>query len=252
MSSVLHLFLVTEHTKNTKHSSGVRSVAIVVATSKGKNACAALMINVLVKASSPIAKAGLESLLRPYSDLRLVEDLSKDAREVDSEYSADVLLVEADTLSDPGAREALDWAGAGAPAVLLIRNPAAEPVAEALRAGLKAVLPSDIDGPEIRAAIQAASLGLTVLESTSLDLVLRSPNRPAKGSSGALVEPLTEREVEVLGLVAAGLGNKEVAARLEISEHTVKFHVASIMGKLGAGSRTEAVTLAIRQGLIMI
>jgi len=95
-------------------------------------------------------------------------------------------------------------------------------------------------------------LGLTVLESTSLDLVLRSPNRPAKGSSGALVEPLTEREVEVLGLVAAGLGNKEVASRLEISEHTVKFHVASIMGKLGAGSRTEAVTLAIRQGLIMI
>ena len=88
------------------------------------------------------------SLPRPYSDLRLVEDLSKDAREVESELPADVLLVEADTLSDPAAREALDWAGGGATVVLLIRYPAAESVAEALRAGLKAVLRSDIDGPE--------------------------------------------------------------------------------------------------------
>ncbi len=252
MSSVLHLFRATENTRNTKHNSGVRTIPTGAETSKGRNACAAFMINVLVKASSPIAKAGLESLLRPYSDLRLVEDFGKDDQEVESEFLADVLLVEADTLSDPGAREALDWVGAGAAAVLLIRDPAAEPVAEALRAGLKAVLPSDIDGPEIRAAIEAAALGLTVLESASLDLVLRAPSRPAKGISGALVEPLTERELEVLGLVAAGLGNKEVAARLEISEHTVKFHMASIMGKLSAGSRTEAVTLAIRHGLIMI
>ena len=230
----------------------MRAIATGASTGTGESACATCMINVLVKASSPIAKAGLESLLRPYSDLRLVEDLSKDAREVESELPADVLLVEADTLSDPAAREALDWAGGGATVVLLIRDPAAESVAEALRAGLKAVLRSDIDGPEIRAAIEAAALGLTVLESASLDLVLRAPSRPAKGTSSTLVEPLTERELEVLGLVAAGLGNKEVAARLEISEHTVKFHVASIMGKLGAGSRTEAVTLAIRQGLIMI
>jgi two-component system, NarL family, response regulator YdfI len=247
--SVFHLFLATE---NTKHDCGARTIATGASIGTGKSACATCMINVLVKASSPIAKAGLESLLRPYSDLRLVEDLSKHAREVESEFPADVLLVEADTLSDPGAREALDWAGAGAAAVLLIRNPAAEPVAEALRAGLKAVLPSDLDGSEIRAAIEAAALGLTVLESTSLDLVLRAPSRPVKGTSGTLVEPLTERELEVLELVAAGLGNKEVAARLEISEHTVKFHVASIMGKLGAGSRTEAVTLGIRHGLIMI
>jgi len=249
VNSVFHLFLATE---NTKHDCGVRTIATGASIGTGKSACATCMINVVVKASSPIAKAGLESLLRPYSDLRLVEDLSKDDREGESELPADVLLVEADTLSDPGAREALDWVGAGAAAVLLIRNPAAEPVAEALRAGLKAVLPSGIDGPEIRAAIEAAALGLTVLESTSLDLVLRAPSRPVKGTSGTLVEPLTERELEVLGLVAAGLGNKEVAARLEISEHTVKYHVASIMGKLGAGSRTEAVTLGIRHGLIMI
>ena len=80
---------------------------------------------------------------------------------------------------------------------------------------------------------------------------------PARGAfpsetSAAVAEELTARELQVLRLVAAGLGNKEIAGRLEISEHTVKFHVASIMGKLGAGSRTEAVTLAIRRGSIMI
>ena len=67
-----------------------------------------------------------------------------------------------------------------------------------------------------------------------------------------MAEDLTPREIEVLKLVAAGLANKEIAHRLEISDHTVKFHVASVMGKLGASSRTEAVTLGIRLGLIMI
>lgn len=163
-----------------------------------------------------------------------------------------MLLVEADALSDPAAREAIDWASAGGTAVLLVRNPAAEPVAEALRAGVKAVMPSDMDGPDIAAAIQAAAAGLTVLDSDSLDVFLRAPSALAKGASDTLLEPLTGRELEVLELVAAGLGNKEIASRLEISEHTVKFHVASIMGKLGAGSRNEAVTLGIRHGLIMI
>ena len=209
------------------------------------------MIRVLVKASSRMAKAGLESLLRPYSRLRLVEEFGE-SREVESGLPADVLLVEANTLSDHTAREALDWVAAGAAAVLLVRNPVAEPVTEALRAGVKAVLPSDIDGPEISAAIEAAAAGLTVLEATSLDQLLRAPGGPAEGMSGALVEALTARELEVLEFVAKGLGNKEVAARLGISEHTVKFHVASVMGKLGAGSRTEAVTIAIRQGLIMV
>ena len=65
-------------------------------------------------------------------------------------------------------------------------------------------------------------------------------------------EPLTEREQEVLGLVALGLPNKTIAARLHISEHTVKFHVGSILAKLDAGSRTEAVTRAARRGLLTL
>ena len=67
-----------------------------------------------------------------------------------------------------------------------------------------------------------------------------------------LAEELTPRETEVLQMLANGLANKAIAARLSISEHTVKFHVASILGKLGAGSRTEAVTLGIRRGIVLL
>jgi DNA-binding NarL/FixJ family response regulator len=67
-----------------------------------------------------------------------------------------------------------------------------------------------------------------------------------------LAEPLTPRESEVLQMLASGFANKTIAARLKISEHTVKFHVASILGKLGAGSRTEAVSLGIRRGLVLL
>jgi DNA-binding CsgD family transcriptional regulator len=65
-------------------------------------------------------------------------------------------------------------------------------------------------------------------------------------------QPLTPREIEVLGMLAEGLGNKTIARRLGISEHTVKFHVGSILAKLDASSRTEAVTLGARRGLIML
>ena len=210
------------------------------------------MIRVLVKASSLAAKAGLESLLESYPALRVVEDRGQDGGGVESEAPPDALLVETETLSDSAAREAMDWASAGGPVVLLVSNPAAEPTGEALRAGVKAVLPSNMEGAEIALAIEAAAAGLVLLEAAGVEQLLRAPSLGARATSETLVEPLTGRELEVLELVAAGLGNKEIASRLGISDHTVKFHVASIMGKLGASSRTEAVTLGIRYGLIMI
>jgi len=212
------------------------------------------MIRVFIKASSAIVKAGLESLLRGSPALRLAGDASGRARETRSvaESPPDVLLVEAETLADNAVREAMDRALAGGPVVVLVRNPALEPVADALRAGVKAVLPSGLTGPEIIAAIEAAAAGLVVMHGSDIESLLSVTNASSSGGSEALVEALTPREIEVLRLLAGGLGNKEIASRLEISEHTVKFHVASIMGKLGAASRTEAVTLGIRHGLILI
>lgn len=210
------------------------------------------MIRVLVKASSPIAKAGLESLLRADSNLELAEDSSADARRMEAESPPDVLLVESGTLAESGVREAIGWASAGGTVVFLVHDPAGEAVAEALRAGVKAVISSARTGPEIVATIQAAAAGLVVLDSPGIDALLRVPSPVLNGGAEALAEALTARELEVLRLLAEGLGNKEIAARFHISEHTVKFHVASIMGKLGAASRTEAVTVGIRHGLIMV
>ena len=212
------------------------------------------MIRVLVKASSPIARAGLESLLQTHPAFQLVGDSSADAagEALAFESPPDVLVVEAETLADHSARDAMDWAVAGGPVVLLVRDAAPEAIAEALRAGVKAVLPSNLAGPEIVSAIEAAAAGLVVLDGTDIDTLLRAPSTATRAGSEALVEGLTPREMEVLRLLAAGLGNKEIASRLAISEHTVKFHVASIMGKLGAASRTEAMTQGIRHGLIMI
>jgi len=76
--------------------------------------------------------------------------------------------------------------------------------------------------------------------------------RPADAGPGPAGEPLTRREATVLRTMGEGLANKEIAARLGISEHTVKFHVAAILSKLGATSRTEAVILAVRRGLLMV
>lgn len=212
------------------------------------------MIRVLVKASSAIARAGLESLLRGHAGLQLAVEQPRGARhsQPDVETPQTVLVAEADTLADASAREAIEWAAVGAPVVLLLRNPAPESVTEALRAGVKAVLPASLPGPEIARVIETVAAGLVVLDGAGLEALLPVRGPAALRGAPEPVEPLTAREVGVLRLVAAGLGNKEIASRLGITDHTVKFHVASIMGKLGAASRTEAVTLGIRHGLVMV
>jgi len=210
------------------------------------------MIRVLVKASSAIARAGLESLIKEHPGFQLIRDSPRGVPVAGSESLPDVLVAEAESVADDSAREALDWASAGGAVVLLVRNLASESVAEALQDGVKAVLPAGLTAAEITAAIEAAAAGLVVLDGIGAEALVRSAAPVSGGEVKPLVESLTPREIEVLRLVAAGLGNKEIASRLEISEHTVKFHVASVMGKLGAASRTEAVTLGIRHGLIMI
>jgi NarL family two-component system response regulator YdfI len=124
-------------------------------------------------------------------------------------------------------------------------------VAEALRAGVRAILPSDVSPGHLISALQAAVAGLVVLHPSDVGSAL-VPAAPVSQRVAELLEPLTRREREVLQMLASGLGNKEIAARLSISDHTVKFHVASIMGKLGASSRTEAVSLGIRHGLVLL
>jgi NarL family two-component system response regulator YdfI len=116
---------------------------------------------------------------------------------------------------------------------------------------IRAVLPRDATSGEIRAAIDAVAAGLVALHPEALEPLRRRTPVPTRAEPDP-AQPLTAREIEVLGMLAEGLGNKIIAARLGISTHTAKFHVASIMAKLGAGSRTEAVTIGMRRGLVVI
>jgi DNA-binding CsgD family transcriptional regulator len=113
--------------------------------------------------------------------------------------------------------------------------------------GVYAWLPADSSPAQIRGAAMALAAGLSLDDPSASPATIHEDE-----SEFAFAEPLTEREIEVLNLVAEGLSNPEIARRLSVSRNTVKFHVSSIIGKLGASSRTEAVTLGLRRGLIII
>ena len=121
----------------------------------------------------------------------------------------------------------------------------------AIQLGIRGVLPADVAPAQLLSAVAAVAKGLLVLQPGEQALAAAS-TQFRNGESTELFEPLTPREKEVLQMLAGGLGNKQIAARLKISEHTAKFHVASILGKLGASSRTEAVSLGLRRGLILL
>lgn len=208
------------------------------------------MIRVLIKASSPVVKAGLETLLRSDPELRVVDQPANELGSPDlilTEPPPDVVLVQSDSRDIPP--EALDSSISGVPVVLLVAEPSTVS-AEAFRRGVRAVLPSNITGAQIAAAVEAAAAGLAVFDPGAVEQL--PAHHSMHGPPASLPEPLTAREIEVLRAMGEGLANKEIAARLGISENTIKFHVASVMGKLGAGSRTEAVMLGIRHGIVLI
>lgn len=134
---------------------------------------------------------------------------------------------------------------AGLPLVVL--TPHARRLApRILRAGARAVLTSDADEEQIVAALTCAQGGLLVMPAAA------PGERAERPGLLAPPEPLTPRELEILGLLAAGDSNKTIAARLSISVHTVKYHISSILAKLGVASRTEAVALGLKLGIVLL
>jgi NarL family two-component system response regulator YdfI len=213
------------------------------------------MIRVLIVASSSISQSGLENLMRVSTSLqvvRVVSDFGQLSASVE-ELQPDVLIAEI-TGQDRTLPDEILKLSEEAPVaiVLLVDDANSERDLDALRNGVRAVLPRTMSPGGIVAAVEAVGAGLAVLLPDGLDTLLRESTASHRTVSPPLVEALTPREIEVLGIMVEGWGNKEISTRLGISEHTVKFHVASIMGKLNASSRTEAVTSGIRHGLIML
>jgi DNA-binding NarL/FixJ family response regulator len=155
--------------------------------------------------------------------------------------SPDVIVIaEAETfLARAGNRRALEEVFSDIPAVLL----AAEPNAAAARLKIYSVIPLEVTAHQLVTAIAATVAGFAVT-------VPRPPATPANVMR--IAEELTAREVEVLRWMARGRTNKQLAVQLNISEHTAKFHVSSVLSKLGAQTRTEAVTIGMTRGLVAI
>jgi DNA-binding NarL/FixJ family response regulator len=165
----------------------------------------------------------------------------------------DVLLIRDSSESTDELFDSLEDSGLlrQPPVLLLLEQATQNKVNRAIQLGIRGVLPADVAAVQLISAVVAVAKGLVVLQPGELALAAAS-TRTRNGGAAELFEPLTPREKEVLQMLASGLGNKQIAAYLKISEHTAKFHVASILSKLGASSRTEAVSMGLRRGLILL
>jgi DNA-binding NarL/FixJ family response regulator len=207
-------------------------------------------LRVLIIADDPLVRAGLSTLLVEQPNLTVVgraavgPDLST---ELDA-YNPDVLLF--DLGWEPTRSDSLNHLAelreSGLPVVALLPDDGY--AAAAWSAGARGLLLRNAAVERLLAGLQAVAADLVILDPALT--AAASPVQPA--DSAAPLEPLTPRELEVLQLLAEGLPNKAIARRLDISDHTVKFHVNAILGKLGAQSRTEAVVRATRLGLILL
>lgn len=200
-------------------------------------------IRVLIVADDPLARAGLAALLAGQEGCAVVGQASgeDDLGEALALYQPDAVLWDMgwDAADLPDALG--DWDADAPLLVALIPEPGLS--AALWAAGARGLLPRDAAPERLVAALRAVVAGLAALDPA---LIARLPG----SAPAAPVERLTPREAEVLALLAEGLANRAIAQRLGISEHTVKFHLNAILGKLGAQSRTEAVVLAIRLGLL--
>jgi NarL family two-component system response regulator YdfI len=209
---------------------------------------------VLVAATSAVRRSGLETIVRESSSLKLAGSvpgtigLLERAREL----HPDAVLIDLPQPDPQFSATAAALKEAGASVLVLIDEPDLVWIARLLRAGVSAVLPRESTASEIHSAIQAVVNGLILLDPEIAQNLAGSVRGERNEGSAEMIEDLTAREIQVLRLLAEGLGNKEIAARLGISDHTAKFHISSILAKLGASSRTEAVTIGIRMGLVLL
>jgi len=195
----------------------------------------------LLVAEDAIARAGLRALAER-SGLSVAGDVAPDDLQASDVEAADAIAWDAGT---SGTFDSLRRAAARVPVLALPWSP--EQAREALGAGARGVLSRERLDEQLLPAVQAVALGLLVVDDSFGEALLRP--LPA---ADALVEPLTARETEVLQLLAEGLTNRRLGERLGISEHTAKFHVNAILGKLGARTRGEAIAQAARLGLLLL
>ena len=204
------------------------------------------MTQVYLAAPTPMMRAGLRAMLEAtgiqvVGESSSIEDVS-DLRGIDVLIIGDEQLLGdvISTLISDGETALLVLSDTGGAASFLRTLP--------LRGW--GIIPPDAPSPELQSAVLSVAQGLVVLSVPVAERLFSSPAAVNALDRSPLDEPLTARESEVLDLLSQGLSNKLIARKLNLSEHTVKFHVSSIYTKLGAASRTDAVNKGARHGLI--
>ena len=203
-------------------------------------------LRVLIADDHPVVREGLAALINRRTDMVVVAEASSGREAVEQflRHRPDVALLD---LRMPGmdgveAIAAIRSKVSTARIILLTTFDEDEDIYRALRAGAKAYLLKDAPRDDLLNCIHAVHEGQTIIP----------PPIAAKLAGRLTTSELTRREVQVLQSVADGNGNKEIAASLSISEGTVKTHVSSILAKLGAADRTQAVTIALRRGILRL
>jgi DNA-binding NarL/FixJ family response regulator len=199
-------------------------------------------LRLLVVGEDGLARAGLRALADG-AGLEVTGDLAPADVDPQSDPDADAAVWD---VGPRGAVEGLRGLAIRLPVVAVLWSEEQAP--EALASGARAVLLRERVLERLLPAVQAALVGLVTVDETLAETALR----PRPAAVADLLEPLTPREMEVLQLVAEGLTNRRIGERLGISEHTAKFHVNAILGKLGASSRSEAVAASARLGLLLL
>lgn len=219
-------------------------------------------LRLLIVAADPLARAGMRTLVEgALIERRFIESQpgllivgqigieETTPAEIDI-YQPDILLWDLGWEPEESLTllEELELGEVEGSLAVVALVPNKEPAVEAWSAGVRGMLFREVSSERLLVAIEAVYWGLIVVEPELMAMLI-----PAGVlSEPLLVEQLTPRELEVLRLLAEGLSNKAIAQQLDISDHTVKFHVNAIMNKLGAQSRTAAVVQATRLGLIVL
>jgi len=194
------------------------------------------VIPVLVSASSPVIRAGLRATVDDLPDFAFAGAVNSSSLTAQTaELGPGVVLWQLSPEEDPAA--ILHSLG-NTPILVLAQQPSMD----LIRSGARGVLPIDATPEQIGLALRAVAA----------DLVIMPPEAVHRTQPPAVGTALTARETEVVRMIAVGLANKEIAYRLGISEHTVKFHVSALLGKLGAASRAEAIAIGVRRGIVLL
>jgi len=210
------------------------------------------VIRIAVADDHPVVREGLVAMLETEPDFQVVGTAATGAEAVAlvARADPDVLLLDLELpeLDGVGVLRRLTAEGARVRVIAFTVFDTDERIIGAVEAGAAGYLLKGAPRAELFAAVRTVAAGGSLLAAVASSAVLRR----VRGQAPAAGPMLTPRERAVLDALALGLGNKQIAARLGVSERTVKFHVSSLFAKLGAGNRTEAVTLAARAGLVSI